>query len=75
MSKTNFRYTHCTFCGRSVEMVKRLIAGNDAVCICTECVSLCNSVLEHEEIMEREKIQARPAKPVCRVKRINKTIR
>ncbi len=45
---------NCTFCGRSQDMVKRLIAGQDNVCICNDCVLLCSSILEQEDIRERE---------------------
>ena len=39
----------CTFCGRTHDMVKRLIAGQDGVCICNDCVMLCVSIMEQEE--------------------------
>lgn len=45
----------CTFCGRSSDMVKRLIAGQDDVCICNDCVLLCSSILEQEDLRERER--------------------
>lgn len=37
---------YCSFCGKSQEMVGRMIAGN-GVYICDECVELCESIL-HE---------------------------
>lgn len=39
----------CTFCGRTPDMVKKLIAGQDGVCICTDCIMLCMSIIEQEE--------------------------
>ena len=36
---------HCSFCGKSQDDVKKLIAG-PSVYICNECVSLCNDVLK-----------------------------
>ena len=42
----------CTFCGRTQDMVKRLIAGQDGVCICNDCVQLCASILEQEDLRE-----------------------
>lgn len=42
----------CTFCGRTQDMVKRLIAGQDGVCICNDCVQLCSSILEQEDLRE-----------------------
>ncbi|MBN1257011.1 MAG: ATP-dependent Clp protease ATP-binding subunit ClpX [Planctomycetes bacterium] len=42
----------CTFCGRSVDLVKRLIAGQDETFICNDCVMLCTSILEQEDVRE-----------------------
>ncbi len=41
---------HCSFCNKSQDQVKRLIAGPD-VYICDECVLLCKDIIE-EEIIE-----------------------
>jgi len=49
------REQRCTFCGRSADMVKRLIQGQDDVCICNDCVLLCSSILEQEDLRERER--------------------
>ncbi len=38
----------CSFCGKSAEMARRLIAG-PGVFICDECVHVCNKILEEEE--------------------------
>ncbi|GAA3422470.1 ATP-dependent Clp protease ATP-binding subunit ClpX [Streptosporangium vulgare] len=38
----------CTFCGKSQRQVMRLIAGPGGVCICDECVELCNELIEEE---------------------------
>lgn len=43
------RIVKCSFCGKSQEQVKRLIAG-PGVYICNECVELCLSVLEDENV-------------------------
>ena len=37
----------CSFCGKSQEYVRKLIAG-PGVYICDECVELCNEILEEE---------------------------
>jgi ATP-dependent Clp protease ATP-binding subunit ClpX len=37
----------CSFCGKSQDHVKRLIAGPN-VYICDECIDLCNEILEEE---------------------------
>ena len=46
------RLLYCSFCGKSQEEVKKLIAGppqkatSQPVYICNECVALCNDVLQ-----------------------------
>ena len=37
----------CSFCGKSQEQVKRLIAGPN-VYICDECVELCQEIIKEE---------------------------
>ena len=44
----------CSFCGKSQDQVKKLIAGPD-VSICDECVDLCNEILEEEFFEGKEK--------------------
>ena len=34
----------CSFCGKGQQQVERLIAG-PGVCICGECVELCNEII------------------------------
>ncbi len=41
------RALKCSFCGKSQEQVKKLIAG-PGVYICDECVELCNEIIEEE---------------------------
>ena len=41
---------YCSFCHRSEDEVKRLIAGPDGVNICDECVGLCVEILEEEGV-------------------------
>jgi ATP-dependent Clp protease ATP-binding subunit ClpX len=43
--KSEHRLYLCSFCGKSQNHVHRLIAGPNGVCICDECVTLCNEVL------------------------------
>ena len=38
----------CSFCGKSEDSVKKLLAGPSGVCICDECVETCMSILEYE---------------------------
>jgi ATP-dependent Clp protease ATP-binding subunit ClpX len=37
----------CSFCGKSQEQVKKLVAG-PGVYICEECIDLCNEIIEEE---------------------------
>ena len=39
----------CSFCGKSQDMVRKLIAGPNNVFICDECTSLCLSIIEEED--------------------------
>lgn len=38
----------CSFCGKSENSVKKLLAGPSGVCICDECVETCMSILDYE---------------------------
>jgi ATP-dependent Clp protease ATP-binding subunit ClpX len=39
----------CSFCGKSADMARRLIAGPNDVFICDECVEVCRKILSEEE--------------------------
>ena len=39
----------CSFCGKSQDQVRRLIAGPNYVYICNECVALCNGIIAQQE--------------------------
>ena len=38
----------CSFCGKTQDMVQRLLAGPDGLYICDECVELCDKILKEE---------------------------
>lgn len=38
----------CSFCGKTQDQVRKLIAGSNNVYICDECVELCSEILEEE---------------------------
>ncbi len=44
----------CSFCGKTQDQVKKLIAGPD-VYICDECVELCNEILDEEFFEAKDK--------------------
>ena len=54
MKKNNGRTMklHCSFCGKSQDEVKKLIAG-PMVYICDECIELCNEIIQEEAKRER----------------------
>ena len=43
---------HCSFCGKSQDEVKKLIAG-PMVYVCDECIELCNEIIQDEAKKER----------------------
>ena len=45
--ETESNKLNCSFCGKSQDEVKKLIAG-PSVYICNECVDLCNDIIEEE---------------------------
>jgi len=47
-SKLRLEAKVCSFCKRDQDEVDRLIAGPDQVCICSECVDLCKSILDQD---------------------------
>jgi ATP-dependent Clp protease ATP-binding subunit ClpX len=50
----------CSFCGKSQEQVRKLIAGQ-GVYICDECINLCQEIIE-EEMLEAPKTRPTSAK-------------
>ncbi|MGF1576917.1 MAG: ATP-dependent protease ATP-binding subunit ClpX [Cyanophyceae cyanobacterium] len=52
----------CSFCGKSQEQVRKLIAG-PGVYICDECVDLCNEILDEELYDGGGRPAATPATP------------
>jgi ATP-dependent Clp protease ATP-binding subunit ClpX len=51
----------CSFCGKSQEQVRKLIAG-PGVYICDECVDLCNEILD-EELLDTSGPAPQPVPP------------
>ena len=54
MTKQDNKQYRCSFCGKSQDQVKRIIAG-PGVYICDECVELCGEIIK-EEIDDNEEI-------------------
>ena len=40
--------TICNFCDKDTSQVKKLLAGNNGIHICNECVDLCHNILDKE---------------------------
>ena len=40
----------CSFCGKPAEQSRRMVAGPDNIYICNQCVAVCQSILEDEEL-------------------------
>lgn len=55
MSKYDERQLRCSFCGKTQEQVRRLIAGPN-VYICDECVALCQEIIEEEFDVEKDSL-------------------
>jgi predicted RNase H-like HicB family nuclease len=43
----------CSFCGKSQQQVRRLVAGPGGVYICSECIDLCNEIVGEERMSVR----------------------
>lgn len=54
-SKVDDKKIKCSFCGKSQDMVRRIIAGPH-VYICNECIDLCHEIIQDEFIAEREEL-------------------
>lgn len=68
------RIVKCSFCGKSQDQVKRIIAG-PGVYICNECVELCLSVLEEENVMtQRQTVKNESTIALTKPKEIKKIL-
>ena len=60
-SKDEDKLLYCSFCGKSQNEVRKLIAG-PSVYVCDECVELCNDIIR-DELLEDEKTVGNGALP------------
>ncbi|MCZ6876483.1 MAG: ATP-dependent Clp protease ATP-binding subunit ClpX [bacterium] len=58
----------CSFCGKSQDEVKKLIAG-PTVYICDECIDLCNDIILEESAAEKKEFQ-----PLLSPKELNRKL-
>ena len=69
-SQRNSRLQYkCSFCGKSQEQVRRLIAGPGSVYICDECIELCREIIDEEAPAPAPKVPS-PSSRVPTPKRI-----
>jgi ATP-dependent Clp protease ATP-binding subunit ClpX len=69
-SQRNTRMQYrCSFCGKTQEQVRRLIAGPGGVYICDECIELCREIIEEEAAQPAQKTKF-PATRIPTPKRI-----
>ncbi len=40
----------CSFCGKTEDLVKRLIKGRNGVCICDECIEICRDMVKDLDV-------------------------
>ncbi|MEN9464893.1 MAG: ATP-dependent Clp protease ATP-binding subunit ClpX [Pseudomonadota bacterium] len=66
----NGKLLYCSFCGKSQNEVRKLIAG-PSVFICDECVDLCNDIIR-EEVQETDK--SAPSNKLPTPKEIKQTL-
>ena len=58
---------HCSFCGKSKDEVRRLIAGPDGVFICDDCVDICKAMVD-ETLDKESKTEEVPLKKPAEIK-------
>jgi ATP-dependent Clp protease ATP-binding subunit ClpX len=68
--KGNFSSLYCSFCGKSQDEVRKLIAG-PTVYICDECIELCNEIIAEE--YEKEEL-GRPRSKLPKPSEIKKAL-
>ena len=54
MAKMTDGKKRCSFCGKTQDMVQKLIAGPEGVFICDECIEICTDIIEEELDEERQ---------------------
>ena len=56
MAKNNMKgpLVNCSFCGKTADLVRKLIAGSPSVFICDQCVNICMDILDEDYDEERD---------------------
>ncbi len=56
---------YCSFCGKTEDLVKRLIKGRNGACICDECIEICRDMVKDLDVDE---VGAVPLKAPAEIK-------
>ena len=56
MANINKEKFSCSFCGKTEDQVRKLIAGPDGAFICDECVEICAGIIEEEVYGDRNNV-------------------
>ena len=66
MAGRNSDNIRCSFCNKTQDQVRKLIAGPAGVYICDECVEICSDIVEeeYEEALEEEECDINLLKPI-----------
>lgn len=58
--RDGIKQVRCSFCGKSQDQVKRMVAGISNVYICDECVDLCVDIIENDDLKDSYKFDDIP---------------
>ncbi len=66
MTKNSDDKVRCSFCNKTQEQVRKLIAGPAGVYICDECIDICGEIMEeeYEDASAEEEMEINLLKPV-----------
>ena len=59
MTGRNDERLRCSFCGKTQDQVRKLIAGPNGAYICDECVDICAEIIEEENLEEKAPASAK----------------
>ena len=69
MAGRNDERLRCSFCGKTQDQVRKLIAGPNGAYICDECVDVCAEIIDEElENDEFDGNQEEPAEQINLIK-------
>lgn len=67
------KLSHCSFCGSSKDVVKKLIVGDDAA-ICSECIELCNTLMDEDVPDSETKKEEKSFDPIAIKKHLDEHV-